>query len=305
MRLQIITNFEAEHVAAYESAIILARKKNIIPDTISIWKQPNVIYLPKFTSVEYFDKNYSDSFGFPIVRSPFFPASPTSAVVVGNTWGLLCAIDKEHSNDRLSFENKFTMDNFKSFLEKCGIITQRFSNDLILPEKESKIAGIVSFEDENCYYSNSFLNIKKHDDFDYDLFYKLPESKMAGKKIKSINERIATTEGETNNIPNDESFIKHVKEYLTSMGFSFSVEYGLNKQEQELFGRIKDYYRTEKYINHGNLESITDPMEAFQMYVSIKDLDEEENAILLSKFQNKLPTAEKELQIGIIKRNKT
>ncbi|MDD5068084.1 MAG: hypothetical protein PHN89_00585 [Candidatus Pacebacteria bacterium] len=304
MRLQIITTFEAEHVAAYESAIITARKNGIVPDTISIWKQPNVIYVPKFTSIKYFDKAYSDSFGFPIVRSPFFPASPTSAVVVGNTWGLLCAINKEYPSNRLSFEDKFTMDNFKSFLKKRGIIAQRFSNDLILPDKESKIAGIVSFGDEDCYYSNSFLNAKKHDGFDYDLFYKLPESKMAGKKVKSINERIATIYGETGIVPSDDDFVGHVEEYLTSIGISFNVKFGLSEQEQKIFDETKDFYRTEKYLKHGNIESIADPMEAFQMYASTKDLDDDEDKILISKFKNKLPTAENELKKGIVKRNK-
>ena len=251
MRLQIITDFSAEDVAAYEDAIVTARSSLLTDDVISIWKQPNVVYIPHNASVIYFDSNYSKSFNFPCVRSPFFPAEGTSAVVVGNTWGLLCGVSKNLAPDRLSFENLFTMDIFKTFLAKQGLSVERVSNDLVFPEKGSKIAGIVSCEKDNCYFSNSFMNMKKQDNFDYDLFYKLPESKFEDKKVKSVNERIASVYGETGREIQDEDFINHVKEYLTSINIEFVEESGLQGSEVEIFNRVKDHYRSDKWINYG------------------------------------------------------
>ena len=54
-----------------------------------------------------------------------------------------------------------------------------------------------------------------------------------------------------------------------------------------------------KFINN-----IMDPMVAFNIYISIENLTDEEDTLLKTKFEGKLPTAEKELRTGIVSRSK-
>ena len=49
---------------------------------------------------------------------------------------------------------------------------------------------------------------------------------------------------------------------------------------------------------------IEDPMIAFNLYLSLPWLTDEEDKLLEEKFKGKLPTAEKELADGIVKRAK-
>ena len=49
---------------------------------------------------------------------------------------------------------------------------------------------------------------------------------------------------------------------------------------------------------------ITNEMTAFQMYIEMDNLSDEEDAILEGKFKGKIPTAEDELKNGIITRKK-
>ena len=258
MRLQIMKDFLAKDAPAYEEAIIVARQKNLIPDTISIWKHPNAIYLPNNASILYFDREYSDSFGFPIVRSPFFPASTTSAVVISNTWGIFAAIGKNLAKDMTDFQNTFVLDAFKYLAQKYGLSLERHSNDLIIPEKDKKIAGIVFFSDDNCYFSNSFFNIKKPEGFDYDKFYKLPESKFADKKVKSVSERIATLFEETGVIPTDEEIIETFKDYYKRIGIELVEEIGLRDEEKVIFDEVKYKYCSEEWIKYGTISQKPD-----------------------------------------------
>jgi hypothetical protein len=258
MRLQIIKDLSAENVAAYEEAIVTVRRRGITTDVISIWKQPNVVYLPDNSSVLYFDTDYAQTFGFPIVRSPFFPASATSAIVVGNTWGILNVIGNDLAKDREYFENTFTLDAFKYLAKKYGLNLERVSNDLIIPEKGKKIAGIVTSLDDKCRFSNSFFNMKKHEGFDYDVFYNLPPSKFADKQVKSVNERIATFYEETGLTLTDEEIIETFKEYYAGIGIEPVEEIGLRDEEKAIFDEVKDKYRSEEWIKYGTINQKPD-----------------------------------------------
>lgn len=52
------------------------------------------------------------------------------------------------------------------------------------------------------------------------------------------------------------------------------------------------------------MRKIKDEMNAFNLYIDLENLTDKEEEILKSKFEGKLPIAEKELLDGIIKRNK-
>jgi len=52
------------------------------------------------------------------------------------------------------------------------------------------------------------------------------------------------------------------------------------------------------------LNAISNPMMAFDTYLKGEHLTEEEDTLLKSKFEGKLPTAEKELKDGKVKRKK-
>jgi len=67
-------------------------------------------------------------------------------------------------------------------------------------------------------------------------------------------------------------------------------------------GDLHDYYTDAERL--GLLNKITDPMEAFQLYIKCENITDAEGAILESKFTGLLPTAEKELQDGVVERAK-
>ena len=48
------------------------------------------------------------------------------------------------------------------------------------------------------------------------------------------------------------------------------------------------------------INKIVNTMEAFQLYVNLQQATESEEALLKSKFEGKLPTAERELEEGKI-----
>jgi len=63
----------------------------------------------------------------------------------------------------------------------------------------------------------------------------------------------------------------------------------------------------EKYSQTDRLhemDKIQDPMTAFHLYVKLPWLTDQDDKLLLSKFEGKLPTAEAELAQGIVKREK-
>jgi len=86
------------------------------------------------------------------------------------------------------------------------------------------------------------------------------------------------------------------------------------------FGEAMEDFLSDKYTNRGwavfsllrldldrdlrldFIKKIEDPMMAFQLYLRIKNLSEEEEGALKLKFKGKLPVAEKELEDGIVKR---
>jgi len=53
------------------------------------------------------------------------------------------------------------------------------------------------------------------------------------------------------------------------------------------------------------LGQIQDPMTAFHLYIKLPWLTDQDDKLLLSKFEGKLPTAEAELAQGIVKRKKS
>jgi len=53
------------------------------------------------------------------------------------------------------------------------------------------------------------------------------------------------------------------------------------------------------------INKITDPMMAFQLYLDLDWLSDDEDELLEAKFKGKLPTAEAELAQGIVKRKKS
>lgn len=52
------------------------------------------------------------------------------------------------------------------------------------------------------------------------------------------------------------------------------------------------------------IKKITDPMMAFHIYLNVSILTENEDILLRTKFEGKLPRAEKELRDGIVTRTK-
>lgn len=52
------------------------------------------------------------------------------------------------------------------------------------------------------------------------------------------------------------------------------------------------------------LEHIKDAMQNFKLYTELENIENEDEVIVLNKFKGKLPQAEKELQVGMIKRAK-
>ena len=57
-------------------------------------------------------------------------------------------------------------------------------------------------------------------------------------------------------------------------------------------------------IRKSFLEKVEDPMMAFQLYIRLASLTDQEDEILKSSFEGKLPVAEKELQDEIVIRRK-
>jgi len=64
-------------------------------------------------------------------------------------------------------------------------------------------------------------------------------------------------------------------------------------------GRVDD-----ATIIKAHIDKITDPMMAFQLYLDLDWLSDEEDKLLEAKFKGKLPTAEAELAQGKVKRKK-
>jgi hypothetical protein len=52
------------------------------------------------------------------------------------------------------------------------------------------------------------------------------------------------------------------------------------------------------------LKCIKDPMAMFQLFITLKDLDNDDEKLIKKQFQGKLPTAEHELSCGIVKQQK-
>lgn len=254
MRIQLINNFEGENVAAYEEAIIKAD----IGDVISIWKQPSIIYLPNRASINFFDTEYAKRLNYPIVRSKFFLGATTSAVVVGNTWGILCKAEALNIENAEEFENKFAFGAFQNLLKKLNIETIRKSNDLIIQGEDKKIAGVVSTKNEKKYICNSFLNIKKQDGFDYNAFYKLPASKFEGKTVDNPLDRVATILDITGDIPDDQYIVDAFIEYFGSIGINAEIENGLSTDEKNIYDSIKEKYRSDEWINYGRITTKPD-----------------------------------------------
>jgi len=66
---------------------------------------------------------------------------------------------------------------------------------------------------------------------------------------------------------------------------------------------IGEQYSQEDRLHE--LDKIQDPMTAFRLYVELPWLTDQDDKVLLSKFEGKLPTAEAELVQGIVKRKKS
>jgi len=68
---------------------------------------------------------------------------------------------------------------------------------------------------------------------------------------------------------------------------------------------LYNYYEDwEKSLREDCMKKIKDSMSAFMLYTNLETISDEEENILKSKFEGKLPTAEKELKDGKIKRKK-
>lgn len=67
----------------------------------------------------------------------------------------------------------------------------------------------------------------------------------------------------------------------------------------ETFGK-----KLSKEVRKRFIKKIKDPMMAFQFYLKTEFLTNEEDALLAERFEGRLPQAEMELRIGIVKRRK-
>lgn len=65
---------------------------------------------------------------------------------------------------------------------------------------------------------------------------------------------------------------------------------------------IKD--KCDAYMRRKLLMCIKDPAQAFNIYITLIDISDEEDAILVSKFGGKVPTMETELSTKVVKRQK-
>ena len=74
--------------------------------------------------------------------------------------------------------------------------------------------------------------------------------------------------------------------------------------EAHCIGVLLSEVKKSSLVRKGLIERIKDPMAALQVYVKLKDTTEEEDMMLKKKFEGLLPTAEKELKEGKIKRVK-
>lgn len=283
-----------ELLGAYEEAFCLLRAENKTPDTIWLWKHPKLIYLVNNSSVNFINQEYAKEMGYSLVRSAIFPGKPTTSIICGTDWGLLTATKYDFGNVISNLHEKL----WGYFTPIRGGI----SNDQLVPNTEKKLGGVVTAKIKDVFCSQStFLETKP--DIDLDKLFKGSLGQRGGTKTTSHSERMTSYFDQSGKLFEQDKLLKRLTDVLEKLGLVIEME-ELTTHELNLVNELSKKHLSEKWIMHGNILMITKPIEAFQVYVEETDLSEEEEALLLSKFKGKLPTAEKELQTGVITRKK-
>jgi hypothetical protein len=86
---------------------------------------------------------------------------------------------------------------------------------------------------------------------------------------------------------------------------TFKEAFKLGLKENWAYQTLIDYDGVfDGEIRKEFFKCIVSPMVAFQLHLLLTELDSDDEKILSSKFKGLLPTAEKELETGKVKRNK-
>lgn len=235
---------------ALDEALIIARSKGIIGNTLVVRKALTSIWIGRRTSLSQVNVSFCKENNIPIARA--FQGGGVS--LLGGLPGFSLVVDRDFSSSK----------NFSRLLMECvvkafqvlGLPAKARKNDVLVGEKKISGTAIARFGDILFFGGTLAL------DFDYDLARKtliIPSEKFKDKKAKSVDEWVTTAKIELNReVGFDEAVYALKKGFEEVLRVEFEVSNFLIEAVDQILEGLQEKYRSESWLKTGRWSPVKD-----------------------------------------------
>lgn len=237
---------------ALDEALIIARNKGLIGNTLVVRKATTSIWLGRRASLSLLNVPYCMENDIPIARA--FQGG--GATLVGGLPGFSLVVNTGFSSSKNV--NNFLMECIAKAYQSIGLPAKvrPDSNDVLVGEK--KIAGsTIEIHGDTLFFGGTITL-----DFDYELarnVLRIPPEKFRDKKAKSVDEWVTSAKIELGREVGFSEIVDALK-----MGFEevlhieFDMSTSLTEAVEEIIESLQEKYRSEEWLKTGRWSPVKD-----------------------------------------------
>jgi len=237
---------------ALDEALIIARNKGLIGNTLVVRKATTSIWLGRRASLSLLNGPYCMENDIPIARA--FQGG--GATLVGGMPGISLVMDTELFSGK--YDNRLLLECIAQAYRELGLPAKvrLGSNDVLVGEK--KIAGttIQSFGDTLFYGGTITI------DFNYELarnVLRIPPEKFMDKKAKSVDEWVTSAKVELGREVGFDEIVDALKTgFEEILQVKFKVSTSLSEAVERLIEGLQEKYRSEEWLKTGRWSPVKD-----------------------------------------------